>query len=376
MHVVVLGAGRVGRAIALDLVREGEFTVTAVDASEAVLDRLERAPGLKRKRADLRNRRELAEAVRPADLVVGAVPGQMGFETLKAVIGEGKNAVDISFFEEDARLLDEEARRAGATVVVDAGIAPGAGNIVLGYLTTVMDRIDRFECLVGGLPVVRQWPYEYKAVFSPPDVIEEYLRPARFVERGEMVVRPALSDPELLDFPGVGTLEAFNTDGLRSLLFTMDIPNMKEKTLRYPGHIEKMRVLRETGFFGKEPLDVGGVQVRPLDVTSRLLFPLWQLTEGEEDVTVMRLTVEGETAGQRVRRVYDLLDRYDPVTRTTSMARTTGYTCTAVARLVASGRYRRPGVSPPEFVGQAPGCYLFVMQELARRGVVFQETVS
>jgi saccharopine dehydrogenase-like NADP-dependent oxidoreductase len=376
MHVVVLGAGRVGRAIALDLVREGEFTVTAVDASEAVLDRLERVSGLKRKRADLRNRRELAEAIRPADLVVGAVPGQMGFETLKAVIGEGKNAVDISFFEEDARLLDEEARRAGVTVVVDAGIAPGAGNIVLGYLTTVMDRIDRFECLVGGLPVVRQWPYEYKAVFSPSDVIEEYVRPARFVERGEMVVRPALSDPELLDFPGVGTLEAFNTDGLRSLLFTMEIPNMKEKTLRYPGHIEKMRVLRETGFFSKEPLEVGGVKVRPLDVTSRLLFPLWQLTEGEEDVTVMRLTVEGETGGQRVLRIYDLLDRYDPGTRTTSMARTTGYTCTAVARLVASGRYRRPGVSPPEFVGQAPGCYLFVMQELARRGVVFQETVS
>jgi len=376
MHVVVLGAGRVGRAIALDLVREGEFTVTAVDASEAVLDRLERVSGLKRKRADLRNRRELTEAIRPADLVVGAVPGQMGFETLKAVIGEGKNAVDISFFEEDARLLDEEARRAGVTVVVDAGIAPGAGNIVLGYLTTVMDRIDRFECLVGGLPVVRQWPYEYKAVFSPSDVIEEYVRPARFVERGEMVVRPALSDPELLDFPGVGTLEAFNTDGLRSLLFTMEIPNMKEKTLRYPGHIEKMRVLRETGFFSKEPLEVGGVKVRPLDVTSRLLFPLWQLTEGEEDVTVMRLTVEGETGGQRVLRIYDLLDRYDPGTRTTSMARTTGYTCTAVARLVASGRYRRPGVSPPEFVGQAPGCYLFVMQELARRGVVFQETVS
>lgn len=376
MHVAVLGVGRVGRAIALDLVREGEFTVTAVDASEAVLDRIEKTPGLKRKRADLKNRKELQEAVRSADLVVGAVPGHMGFETLKAVLQEGKNVVDISFFEEDARLLDEEARRAGVTAVVDAGIAPGAGNIVLGYLTTVMDRIDRFECLVGGLPLVRQWPYEYKAVFSPSDVIEEYLRPARFVERGELVVRPALSEPELLDFPGVGTLEAFNTDGLRSLLSTMRIPNMREKTLRYPGHVEKMRILRETGFFSKEPLEVGGVKVRPLDVTSRLLFPLWQLTEGEEDVTVMRLTVEGETAGQRIRRVYDLLDRYDPETRTTSMARTTGYTCTAVVRLVASGRYRRPGVSPPELVGQAPGCYLFVMQELARRGVVFQETVS
>jgi saccharopine dehydrogenase-like NADP-dependent oxidoreductase len=260
--------------------------------------------------------------------------------------------------------------------LVDCGIAPGCSNLILGYLETVLDEVQEFLCLVGGLPAVRTWPYEYKAVFSPADVLEEYTRPARYVVHGEVVTMPALSEPELVDFAGVGTLEAFNTDGLRSIIKTCKAPSMKEKTLRYPGHIELMRVLRETGFFRKDPVEVKGARVRPLDLTEKLLFPLWQLNDGEEDFTVMRVEVAGVKNGQKVRYTYDLLDRYDASTGTTSMARTTGYTCTAGVRLVASGAFKRPGVSPPEFLGREPGCFLTVMKELAQRGVVFRETVE
>jgi saccharopine dehydrogenase-like NADP-dependent oxidoreductase len=256
---------------------------------------------------------------------------------------------------------------------VDSGVAPGCGNLILGDLEQRLDRVTRFECLVGGLPVVRSWPYEYKAGFSPADVLEEYLRPARYVAHGEVVVRPALSEPELVDFPGVGTLEAFNTDGLRTLLHTVAAPFKQEKTLRYPGHAELMRALRATGLLDRTPVAVGGAQVVPLDLTAKLLFPLWQMEEGDEDFTIMRVTVEGLKDGLSRRRVFNLLDRYDRTTGTTSMARTTGYTCTAMARLVASGRYRRPGISPPEFVGREPGCWPFIRAELAKRGVVFMQ---
>jgi len=126
--------------------------------------------------------------------------------------------VDIAFFGEDPFLLDTLARSKDVTAVVDCGVAPGLCNIVVGYVETRLDFIDRYVCYVGGLPKVRKWPYEYKAVFSPKDVLEEYTRPARFVEFGHQVVKPALTDIELLDFPRVGTLEAFNTDGLRSLI--------------------------------------------------------------------------------------------------------------------------------------------------------------
>ena len=375
MKIVVLGGGRVGSAMARDLARDAQFEVTVVDASEGALGRLAES-GLETAQADLADPAAVRRAVRDHDLVVGAVPGFMGFNTLKAVLEADKDIVDISFFDEDPFLLDELARERGRIAIMDCGVAPGCSNLVLGRMAAELDRVDNFTCMVGGLPAVRTWPFEFKAVFSPIDVIEEYTRPARFKRFGQMVTLPALTDVEPVDFPGVGTLEAFNTDGLRSLLRTMDVPSMVEKTLRYPGHADRMRMLRETGFFGTEPMEAGGARVRPLDVTAKLLFSSWQLGPGEEDFTVMRIVVEGEKDGRRARYAWDLLDRFDRETNTTSMARTTGYTCTAAVRMVAAGLYDRKGISPPEFVGRDAGAYAFIMSELAARGITFKETVT
>jgi saccharopine dehydrogenase-like NADP-dependent oxidoreductase len=350
-----------------------DFKVTVADRSELALARMGGA-GLSTRQADLALPEAVKAAVADADLVVGAVPGFLGFATAKAVLEAGKPLVDISFFDEDCFELDALAKAQGLTAIVDCGIAPGCHNIILGDLSRQWDRITSFECLVGGLPVIRTWPYEYKAGFSPIDVIEEYTRPTRYVKDGKVVVFPALSEPELLDFPGLGTLESFNTDGLRSLIKSFPgIPDMKEKTLRYPGHIEKMRMLRESGFFAKEKRHVAGVDISPLDLTTALLFPMWFMQEGDEDFTVMRVTVEGEHGGQTVRQELNLLDRYDQATKTTSMARTTGYTCTAAVRLVAKGGFTRKGISPPECLGQQPGAWDFIRADLAKRGVIFTE---
>jgi lysine 6-dehydrogenase len=376
MRVVVLGAGLVGGAIAQDLSRGGDFEVTIVDSSQEAVARLAGETGVRTVRTDLSADGAVRRVVEGQDLVVGAVPGHMGFATLRRVLECAKPVVDISFFPEDPFALDALAREKAVPAVVDCGIAPGCSNLILGRVETEFDAVERFLCLVGGLPVVRTWPWEYKAAFSPADVLEEYTRPARYVVAGRVVTVPALSEPELVEFPGLGTLEAFNTDGLRTLLSTVKAPFMQEKTMRYPGHIESIRVLRESGFFATEPIEVSNIKVRPLDLTSRLLFPLWHLAEGEEDLTAMRVSIEGVQAGLRVRRSFEMLDRYDRATRTTSMARTTGYTCTAAVRMLASRLYRRPGISPPEFLGREPGCYEFVMTELARRGVVFRETTE
>lgn len=375
MKIVVLGGGRVGSAIARDLAKDRDFEVTVADTSEAALGRFADEPRLRTLRADLADAAEVGRAVEGQDLVVGAVPGFMGFATVKAVLEHGKDIVDISFFDDDPFKLDALARERGRIALVDCGVAPGSSNLILGHALATFDRIDSFVCYVGGLPTVRTWPFEYKSVFSPIDVIEEYTRPARFVRNGQRVTMPALTEVEPIDFPGVGTLEAFNTDGLRTLL-ALDIPSMVEKTLRYPGHVEKMRMLRETGFFGQEPVEVGGGSIRPLDLTARLLFSAWQLGPEEEDFTVLRVTVEGEKGGRRERRTWDLLDRYDRAARTTSMARTTGYTCTAMVRLLAEGLYTRKGISPPEHVGRDAACYEFVLRELAARNVRFQETAT
>jgi lysine 6-dehydrogenase len=374
--IIVLGAGLVGSAIAKDLAKK--FNVTSADVNEQALQKLEGHP-IQTMKLDMNDSVALRNAISSFDLVIGAVPGFMGFRTVQQVIEAGKNMVDISFFPEDAFALDELAKKKNVTVVTDCGVAPGMGNIILGYHDSTM-KVEKYECLVGGLPVVREWPWEYKAVFSPIDVIEEYTRPARYVQNGHVVVREALSDAELIPFPGLGTLESWNSDGLRSLIYTMPhIPDMIEKTLRYPGCIEYLRVLRAAGLFSYDAIDVKGQQVRPIDVTSALLFPAWKLKPGEEDFTIMRIIIEGDENGQKKRYTYHLLDRYNRATETISMARTTGYTCNAVAELVLNNQFSVKGISPPEIVGRTGGCFDSVVNYLAAREVnyeVHQEVIS
>ena len=367
--VSVLGAGMVGKAIAINL--QKSFKVTSYDINEDNLKFLSEKHGIKTKKADLSVAEEIRSAVKGSDFVVCAVPGFMGFETLKQIIKAGKNVVDISFFPEDAFELDEFAKANNVTAVVDCGVAPGMGNVICGYHNERMQMTD-YKCFVGGLPFKREWPFDYKAVFSPIDVIEEYTRPARYIQNNELVVREALSEPELINFEQAGTLEAFNSDGLRSLMKTMKIPNMIEKTLRYPGTVEYMKVLRACGFFDKTEVDVKGNQIRPLDLTAKLLFPKWELKKGEKEFTVMQICCEGKENDKEIKYIYDLFDVYNDETETTSMARTTGYTCTAVVNLLSEGLYTQKGISPPEFVGMSEKNFKFILKYLSERGIDYK----
>jgi lysine 6-dehydrogenase len=373
--IVVLGSGLVGGPMALDLAQDKSFKVTVVDIDAQALARVKKTKALTAIQEDLSDAKAVRRIVQKNDMVISAVPGFMGFKTLQTVLETGRTVIDIAFFPEDAFELNDLARQKGVTAVVDCGVAPGMSNILSSHARQRLDEPESITIYVGGLPEVREWPYEYKAVFSPADVIEEYIRPARYIENGQMVIRPALSDPELMNFPVVGTLEAFNTDGLRTLAKTLDVPNMKEKTLRYPGHIEKMAVLRATGFFESKEIEIKGIRVRPIDFTAKLLFPKWKLHEGEVDLTVMRIIVAGRKKGRAVSITYDLFDRYDEATGIHSMARTTGYTATVAARMIARGLFAHKGISAPESIGRIPECVKFMLDGLKERGIVYHETV-
>jgi saccharopine dehydrogenase-like NADP-dependent oxidoreductase len=314
--------------------------------------------------------------VTEADLVLNAVPGFLGYRTLATILECGKNVVDIAFFPENPFDLDALARANGVTAIVDCGVAPGMSNLLVGYAAARLEHVHRVRIYVGGLPTVRQWPYEYKAGFSPIDVIEEYTRPARIVRGGKIEICAALSEVEWLDFPGFGTLEAFVTDGLRTLAESIDAPDMMEKTLRYPGHAEKMRMLRETGLFSETPVDVDGTLVRPRDLATRLLFPMWQMDERDEDVTLMRIVVEGRGPSGPTRTTFDLVDRFDRATGTSAMARTTGYTATTVVRMLAAGLWSERGVIAPERLGRQAACTDFILSGLRERGIVYRESTE
>ena len=377
MKTVVLGAGRVGSAMAVDLAKDERFDVRVVDRDTNQLAQLEQRHGILGERVDFSLPSTVTRAVQDADLVISAVPGFLGFRTLQAVIEAGKNVVDIAFFSEDPFELDELAKRAGVTAIVDCGVAPGMSNLLVGHASSLLDQTEFVSIYVGGLPENREGLFEYRAVFSPIDVIEEYMRPARIVVDGKTVVREALSEVEILHFPDAGDLEAFNTDGLRTLAHTIDAPNMIEKTLRYPGHAEKIKLLRDMRLFSTEMVELqDGASVSPLDLTTKLLFPLWELKEGERDLTVMRIQVSGIKDGKSVRYTYDLLDHFDEVSGTTSMARTTGYTATMAARMLAEGLFDEAGIHPLEFIGRKPECVDFLLDGLRDRGIVYRETID
>lgn len=372
--IAVLGAGMVGSAIAIDLSKN--FEVSSFDLSEKNLHDLHlRNAQIETIVADLGNYESYAQWLLGFELVVSAVPGFMGYKTLETLIQLKKNIVDISFFPEDALQLNILAVQNGVTAIVDCGVAPGMTNLVLGRYNEEM-QVENFHAMVGGLPKVRTKPFEYKAPFSPIDVIEEYTRSARYVENGFVVTKPALSDPELIHFEKVGTLESFNTDGLRSILHTMQhIPNMKEKTLRYPGHIALIQSLQQAGFFNESTIEVNGQQIKPLDVTSNILFKQWKLQPTDEEFTIMSIVVEGNKDGEQKKIEYFLYDEYDAATATSSMSRTTAYTCTAAVSLLSNNIFNEKGVFPPELIGKHRDCFDYILQYLAERKVIYQKIV-
>ena len=372
-NIIVLGAGMVGSTIAIDLSNKHKITLTDFNL-EALNKAEQKCNKLTIQLLDVTDKNTLQETIKKFDLVVCAVPGFLGFETLKSIIEAEMNVIDISFFSENSLELDALAKEKNITAIVDCGVAPGMDNVILGYYNEKMKLTD-FECLVGGLPKVKKWPFCYKAPFSPIDVIEEYTRPARYIENGKMITREALTDCEFVEFDNVGTLESFNSDGLRSIMFTMPhIKNMKEKTLRYPGHVEYVRVLKESGFFNTKEIEVNGTKISPLNFTSKVLFDEWKLGETEEEITVMRITVKGENTDGKIEEItYTLHDEYCSETKTSSMARTTGYTASAAANLFLEGRFKEKGVFPPELVGKHEDCFHYFLNYLKERNIHYKK---
>lgn len=369
--VIVLGAGMVGSAMAIDMATSHNVTLT--DISKEVLEAVQSENSmLNIQQLDVMNKKDLQALIRQFDLVICAVPGFLGYKTLKAIIEARMNVIDISFFPENSLELDSLAKEMNVTAIVDCGVAPGMDNIILGHYNEKM-KLSDFECLVGGLPKKKKWPFSYKAPFSPIDVIEEYTRPARYVENGVEVVREPLTDCDYVEFEGVGTLESFNSDGLRSIIYTMPhIPNMKEKTLRYPGHVEYIRVLKESGFFSEKKVHIDGLNISPLDFTSKILIKEWKLDEEEEELTVMRVSLKGENSlGQQEEVVYNLHDEYNKETKTSSMARTTGYTATAAANLFLEGLFSEKGVFPPELISKEDRIFNYFLTYLKERNIQY-----
>ena len=350
-NICQIGAGMIGQAMAIDLAENHNVSLGDINIS-SIKDKIKNHPSIKVSKIDVLNQEEILTFIKEADIVLLAVPGFLGFNALKTIIEYGKNVVDISFSPENIMDLNDIAVQNNVTAIFDAGVAPGIPNYIFGYHNTFED-ITNFKYYVGGLPKFPKKPFNYKAPFSPIDVIEEYIRPARMMVNGKKITKPALSEIEGLSFNDSIELEAFNTDGLRSLLHTMThIKNMSEKTLRYPGHAKLIK-----SYIEKEILQT--------DVIIKKLFKEWKLNPGEHEFTILKVIIE--TNNKIIE--YNLYDEYDESSQTTSMARTTGYTATATINLILEKLFCEKGVFPPELVSINKMVFNFIINYLSERNV-------
>lgn len=376
MKVLILGCGNIGFVAAEDIA-ESMCSIDMVLADKSV----EKARGAAERigrnvswiELDASNNKKLAEALRDADLAMGFLPGKLGYSLMKACIAVGRDCVDVSYVPGDSLTLNWEAAKAGITIIPDCGFAPGISNMLVGHAATKLDKVQSVHILAGGLPERPIPPLGYVVTWSPDNLIYQYVRKARIVKEGKIVEVEALSGLEEVEFPNLGRLEAFYTDGLRSLPQTIKgVREMWEKTLRYPGHAEKIKLLKSLGFFEETPIKVNGAEVAPLRITVRLFEQKLRKPE-VKDLAALKVEVSGFEDGKQTTYIYHMLDRYDEKRGITSMGRTTAYPASIIAQLLLKKVIREKGIIPPERIGMKDELFQLILKELEKREVRITE---
>lgn len=345
MNIAILGGGAQGRVIAADLAASlPDARIVVADLTRPALPPRH---NLKWLELDLSSRDAIARLLHEHDLGVCALPSRFGYAALEAAIEAKRDMVDVSFAAEDPLALDGAARAAGVTLVPDAGLAPGISNLVIGHAVATRGTPRELMIYVGGVSQDPSAPFGYVVTWSVDDLLEEYTRPARIMRDGKIVTVPVFSGMETVELPGAGAMEAFYSDGLRSLLYTLPgVPEMGEKTLRWPGHAQAV-----------QPLVASGAFVHTLREVCT--------ASPARDLVALRVRMEFEDGSQ----TWDMVDRYDETTGRTAMSRTTALTTSVVAQLAAAGGAGAPGVRPLEKVANDEKAFRFVRDGLAQRGV-------
>jgi lysine 6-dehydrogenase len=384
----VIGASMMGRVIAKDLLEtEIDAHVTLLDLDTGLLEEVtelladipEVNDRLATQQVDVRDTARVAQALQGHDAAIAALPHACALDALKAGIQAGVSTVDLVGSKPELRReLDGAATEAGVLIVPGMGVAPGLSNVFIGRGVEVLDEAHEGVIYVGGIPVQRTPPLEYQTVYSLVSMFGAVQRPARIWREGEWGEVEAFTGLELVEFePPIGKLEAYYTDGLASLVLTMDgkfRDVLEEKTLRYPGFADRVGFLKECGLLEMEPVDVGGVELAPRDMLIRQLSPLLKLGP-KGDILAMRVIVKGQSLGRDYTHIFELVDFMDRDTGDTAMARTTGYPATITARMMALGAIAEEGVRFPEEVFSGP-LFDVLVSELKERGVEVTHAVE
>jgi len=361
-QVVILGGGNIGSFVAKELISDG-LDVSVLDSSPECLNLCKSlVPNISISTFDATNAADYESKLLDSTLVVNALPGPIGHLALQNIVELGLSCVDVSFTSEDPRILEDKVIKSNSLVIADTGIAPGLSNLLSADLVANKN-IQTLEIFVGGLPFRRTPPWEYAAPFSPIDVIAEYTRPARIKINNKLESRPALSGLKHLDIEKIGTLEAFLTDGLRSLL-DLDVPNMKEYTLRYPGHAEKITKLKDQNLLSDEIIEIDGVQMTKMELTSLELFEQWKLIPGEPEFTHLIISGTDSNGIDHGWKIHD-----EGSDGWSSMSRTTGLPTVSFCKMILDKSIQDTGVFMPEYFGANSNIVNRIIEDFKTKGI-------
>jgi lysine 6-dehydrogenase len=376
MRMLVLGAGLQGSACAYDLlqndaVREVVLADLRVDALPHFLARYHQDRRLRVIRVDARSQEDVRAAMKGVDACMNALPYYFNLEIATLAVQEGVHYCDLGgntgiVFQQ--LQLNEQAKARDLSVIPDCGLAPGMVNILAAAGIAALDTPRSVKIRVGGLPQDPTPPLNYQIVYSMHGVLDYYTTASWVLRDGEPRQVEALTEIEAVDFPEpVGTLEAFHTaGGLSTMPWTWQgkLETMEYKTLRYPGHAEIVKAIRELGLLELEPVNVKGQTVVPRDVFIACAEPRLRRPESR-DLVALRVEAEGDRDGQPRRVVFDLLDYHDDTSGITAMERTTGFSLSITGQVQASRRTLQSGVLTPDLAVPAD----LYMDELRKRGV-------
>ena len=360
MKVLLLGAGIVGHGIAEILSRN--YEVTVADKNERNLNSLSKELGVSHLKVDV-EKDNLVKVFRDFDLISGALPGKYGMKVLEAAAKAGVNIVDNSFMPEDFYALDKEFKNAGVLGIPDCGVAPGLSNIIVGYAASKYEYLEGAYIKVGGLPERNIPPLGYKVVFSPIDTLDEYTRKVQIVKDWAVEEADPGDGLEYFFVNNIGSMEAFYTNGLRSLIRNIRARNLNEKTIRYRGHMEKIKFLKQMGLLDEESIEVDGTKVVPKEVLAVLMKKYLSFPQ-INDILYMEIKIESNTGHEEV---YTLFDKGD--SHLSAMARTTGFTNAVVSDLVLKGKVKETGIVAPEILSKDLGLYHDIDESLRKLGI-------
>jgi lysine 6-dehydrogenase len=383
MQMLVMGGGLQGSACTYDLLRNSDVErVRLADVRTGPLPTFLQPhaedPRLERVEVDARDREQVLAAMAGMDACMNALPYYFNLDVARLAIEAGVHCCDLGGNTEivfNQLELDDDARERGVSIIPDCGLAPGMVNILAADGMRELDTVDAVRIYVGGLPQHPKPPLNYQIVYSLEGVLDYYTTPSWVLRDGKRQPIDALSEivPVEFDEP-IGTLEAFHTaGGISTLVWTWEnrVRCMEYKTLRYPGHAQAMRTIRELGLLENEAIAVKGAQVKPRDVFIACVEPKLRRPAGR-DLVALRITVDGQRDGADRRVTYELVDYYDEEHGVSAMERSTGYSLSITGQMQALNRFEGAGVRTPDLAVPARA----YIEALADRGVRIRRTLG